>query len=177
MQVTRVFETVAPSPGEAAQPSGMFQGRAFIGSDRPDAGFSERIVIYEAPPSAAGRVVAIHRTLHVEDGLRDAARESLVGKYGRPNPASIPNRLWWTESPQRECTDLGLDGGTGPRRWQDVAGGATDRRDTMLLYGLTTTLPPTTASPARQTAFPRCGVVIQARMEGGGSGADGISLL
>ncbi|MGK7865549.1 hypothetical protein [Falsiroseomonas sp. E2-1-a4] len=99
MPVARVFETVPPSPGEAAQPAGAFRGRAFVGSDRPDLSFSERVAIFDAPSAAEGQVVAILRTLFVEQGLERAAAEGLTQKYGAPHPATA-----------RRCTSV--TGGT-----------------------------------------------------------------
>jgi hypothetical protein len=105
MSVSAVLETEAPAEGNVVAPIAMMRGKVFVSNDRPDPQFSEQIAIFEAPPHAAGKVVAIWRTLYLDNGVWPSVTSQLIEKYGAPHPrlSLPPQQLTWTAGSAEDC--------------------------------------------------------------------------
>jgi hypothetical protein len=165
MKVKQVVETAPPSAAEAATPAGLFHGKMFVADDRPDDYFSERIAIFDAPPQASGRVVAIERIVYIDAGLWDRASEQLVARYGpAAQRQSMSNWLVWIGQGEENCL---LRQSDSHHRWR-VAGSTDESR----VRGAQLESPMAVA-PNLQAAYQRCGPTIEVIKGSGGSGADG----
>ncbi len=137
----------------------------FVADDRPDDYFSERIAIFDAPPQASGRVVAIERIVYIDAGLWDRASEQLVAKYGAAaQRQSMSNWLVWIGQGEENCL---LRQSDSHHRWR-VAGSTDESR----VRGAQLEAP-MGVEPNLQAAYPRCGGTIEVIKGSGGSGADG----
>ena len=165
MNVTLVAETTAPSGTEAAGPAGLFHGKMFVGDDRTEEYFGERIAIFDAPAQASGRVVAIERVGYLEAGLWDRASQELLAKYGpAADRLSLSNWLVWLERGDGNCL---LRQSFSRHQWR-AAG-----RDENRLKGPQLQEVPLPAAPNLQAVYPRCGTVIEIIDSGRESGTDG----
>ena len=166
MNVTLMAETTAPSGVmEAAGISVLFHGKMFVGDDRAEEYFRERIAIFDAPAQAPDRVVAIERFVYLEPGLWDRASQQLLEKYGpAADPLSLSNWLVWLERGDRNCL---LRQSFSRHQWR-VLGHEESR-----LKGPQLQEVPLPTAPNLQAAYPRCRTVIEISDFPGESGKDG----